>query len=264
VLAPTITRIPEQDRTQCVVVSASHGGAYAGYLAALSGVRGVILNDSGVGRDKAGIGALEICQAVGMAAATVSAASARIGDAEDTLANGIVSYANAVARSTGVQPGSACQQAAEMLLESPLPDRRPAPYSEARTVVGTNRFGLSMVCIDSISLVETVDAGQIVISGSHGGVVGGNPALAIRVDARAAFYNDAGVGKDAAGITRLPALDSRDIIAATVSAESARIGDGQNTYHDGIVSHVNNCASAVSICAGMRLRDACELIAAQV
>jgi len=172
VLAPTITRIPEQDRTQCVVVSASHGGAYAGYLAARSGVRAVILNDSGVGRDNAGIGALEICQAIGMAAATVSAMSARIGDAEDTLANGIVSYANAVAQSIGVEAGSACHRAAEMMLKSPLPARRPAPYSEARTIVGKNRFDLSMVCIDSISLVEPLDTGQIVISGSHGGVQG--------------------------------------------------------------------------------------------
>jgi len=259
-LAPTITKIPLENRELAVVVSASHGGAYAGYLAALSGARAVILNDAGVGRDRAGIGALTQCEDIGMAAATVSATSARIGDAEDMMAHGVVSFANSTARSTGVHAGCRCDEAARMMLKSPLPSGSPEPYSEARAVVGQNPFGLNIICIDSVSLVEPSDAGQIVISGSHGGVVGGNAALAIIVDARAAFYNDAGVGKEAAGITRLEALDGRNIIAATVAAESARIGDGRNTYEEGVVSHVNACGEAVGIAKNMPLKAACELI----
>ena len=41
-----------------MVVAASHGGVYAGYCAALGRVRAVILNDAGVGRERAGIGSL--------------------------------------------------------------------------------------------------------------------------------------------------------------------------------------------------------------
>ena len=41
----------------------------------------------------------------GIAAATVSAASARIGDALSTYADGVLSHVNATARALGGQPG---------------------------------------------------------------------------------------------------------------------------------------------------------------
>lgn len=262
VLAPTITKIPASGNGS-VVVSASHGGAYPGYLAAASGIRAVILNDAGVGRDDAGIGALAICESVSMAAATVSAESARIGDADDMIETGIVSHCNGVASAVGVRPGQSCAEAAGLLGQARMPATKPQPYAEARTVMAKNPAGLDIVCIDSVSLVVAQDEGAVVVTGSHGGVVGGNPALAIRVEAAAAFYNDAGVGKDRAGITRLAALDSRGIVAATVSAQSARIGDGKNTYDDGIVSHTNVCAQNIGIEAGMPLKTACSLVPAR-
>lgn len=41
-----------------VLVAGSHGAVYAAYLAAKGGVRGVILNDAGLGKDNAGISGL--------------------------------------------------------------------------------------------------------------------------------------------------------------------------------------------------------------
>jgi hypothetical protein len=70
-----------------------------------------------------------------------------------------------------------------------------------------------------------------------------------------ALYNDAGVGKDEAGISRLPALDARGIAAATVSATSARIGDARSTYEDGIISHVNRRATRLGLNEGISTRD---------
>lgn len=258
-LAPTITKIPANS-DDAVVVSASHGGAYPGYLAATSGIRAIILNDAGVGRDQAGIASLALCQAIDMAAATVAAQSARIGDADDMMANGIISYCNRAASDAGVQPGDLCRDAAQSLRSAITPSQQPPAYSEARYEYGRNQFQVDIVCLDSVSLVLEDDAGRIVVTGSHGGVVGGNPALAIRVPAVAAFYNDAGVGKHEAGITRLSALHERGIIAATVFAESARIGDGKNTYEDGVISHVNECAAIAGLAPGMPLRSACELV----
>ena len=69
-----------------------------------------------------------------------------------------------------------------------------------------------------------------------------------------ALYNDAGIGKDQAGISRLPALDARGIAAATVSAASARIGDARSTYEDGIVSRVNASAAALGLRDSMTAR----------
>ena len=70
-VAHTATKIPAEARGR-VLVCGSHGGGYAGYLAARAGVAAVVLNDAGVGLDNAGIGALPWCDALGMAAATVA------------------------------------------------------------------------------------------------------------------------------------------------------------------------------------------------
>jgi len=259
VLAPTATRIPHEARGR-VLVCGSHAGAYAGYLAARARVRAVLLNDAGVGLDEAGIGALAYCQALGVAAAAVAHSSARIGDAEDMWSHGIVSHTNAAAAGTGVRTGMACEEAAALLADAPPGHGEAAAYEEARSVAGLNRHGLRIICVDSVSLVTEEDAGQIVSSGSHGGLVSGQAGLAIRVAAAAALYNDAGIGKDDAGVGRLPVLDARRIAAATVAASSARIGDGRSTYEDGIVSRANATASALGIAPGMPAREAVERV----
>ena len=254
-LASTVTRLGPEC-AGAVVVGGSHGGVYAGYLAARARACAVILNDAGIGRDDAGIGCLDYCDALAMAAATVSHLSARIGDAEDALSSGVLSRVNDRARAAGCEAGMRCLDAALALRGASPPGDAP-PYAEARHVAGESPAGLRLVCVDSISLVsEGEDEGQIVLSGSHGGLVAGQPHLAIRVAAAAAFFNDAGIGKDGAGVTRLPALDARGIAAATVAANSARIGDGRSTYEDGIVSHVNETARAAGIESGMTAREA--------
>src|SRR5690606_40606565 len=80
-----------------VVIAASHGAVYAGYCAAAGSVRAVILNDAGVGKDRAGIGALDWLDALGIAAATADAQSCRIGDGGDMMSSGVISFVNAQA-----------------------------------------------------------------------------------------------------------------------------------------------------------------------
>jgi hypothetical protein len=70
-----------------------------------------------------------------------------------------------------------------------------------------------------------------------------------------ALYNDAGIGKDEAGISRLPALDLRGIAAATVSAASARIGDARSTYDDGIITRINARAASLGLREGTTARE---------
>lgn len=262
-LASTVTKLgPECAGT--VVVGGSHGGAYPGYLAARARACAVILNDAGIGKDDAGIGCLDYCDALGMAAATVSHASARIGDAQDTLSAGLISRVNDAARAAGCEKGMLCLDAALALRGAPPPGASPE-YAEARYLAGETPAELRLVCVDSISLVaKGEDEGQIVLSGSHGGLVATQPHLAIQVAAAAAFFNDAGIGKDGAGVTRLHALDARGIAAATVAAMSARIGDGRSTYDDGIVSHVNETARAAGIEPGMPAREAVNYIGTRV
>ena len=90
--------------------------------------------------------------------------------------------------------------------------------------------------------------------------MGGRPETALKYDVSAAFYNDAGIGIDEAGVSRLPALDRRGIAAATVSAASARIGAARSTYEDGILSRVNARAAAFGLAPGMTTRTAIEIL----
>jgi hypothetical protein len=111
-----------------------------------------------------------------------------------------------------------------------------------------------VVLIDSASLVKAKDKGSIVVTGSHGGIPAPDPKSALRCQAFAAFFHDAGRGKADAGLTRLQPLNDRGIIAGTVSGMSACIGDGSSVYNDGILSNINNIASKAGGEIGMSLK----------
>ena len=86
------------------------------------------------------------------------------------------------------------------------------------------------------------DIGHVIVTGSHGGLLGGNTATAVKHAVRAAVYNDADRGADDAGISRLPVLEAKGIAAACVSAFSARIGDARSTLQDGYITALNPTA----------------------
>jgi hypothetical protein len=74
--------------------------------------------------------------------------------------------------------------------------------------------------------------------------------------ASARVFNDAGGGKNDAGIAALALLELEGIAAAAVSHESARIGDALDAWENGIVSHVNASAAEAGISTGETLREA--------
>ena len=103
-LMDTITKVAPQD-AGAIVVAASHGGASVAQFALVAPLALVVFNDAGVGKDNAGIAALAVLQDHGMAAATVSHLSARIGDAEDMWDAGAISHVNDAALGLGLAPG---------------------------------------------------------------------------------------------------------------------------------------------------------------
>lgn len=116
-----------------------------------------------------------------------------------------------------------------------------------------------VIAMDSISLVVPEDAGAVVVCGSHGGTSSGE--IALEVTLAAAFFNDAGVGKDEAGIAALAMLQARGIPAGSVAHTSARIGDAKDCWENGVLSSVNAAAAALGCARGQRLRDALTAIA---
>lgn len=244
ILAPTITVLPA-DTEGRVIVTGSHGGVYPGHLVLAAKARAAIFNDAGIGKGGAGIGSLALLQRHGRAAAAISHLSARIGDADDMMAHGIVSAANDAAAACGVVAGMKCSEAASRLETAPFDGRIMGDIvQEARASWTCLCQTRDVALTGSASLVGPQDTGAIVVTGSHGGLIGGDPKKALRADAFAAIFNDAGIGKDEAGTTRLPALDQRGIAAFTVSASSACIGDAHSTLNDGVISRVNRTAAA--------------------
>lgn len=95
----------------------------------------------------------------------------------------------------------------------------------------------TVVLMDTVAYLEADHAGSVVVTGSHGGLL---PArTAIQHPPALVVFHDAGVGKDAAGTAGLDLLAQFGIPAVTVSSESARIGDAEDTFEHGRISFVN-------------------------
>ncbi len=243
IVVDSITQLPPDARGG-MAIAGSHGGVYAAYCAVRAGLRAVIFNDAGIGRERAGVAGLDYLEGFGIAATTVSHRSARIGNGADTQTRGVLSTVNPAAAKLGIKPGMSAGEAARQLLEH-APEIAVAAPEQRETRVSLlprDENGPAVALLDSAALIGPPDQGQIVVTGSHGGLVGEKPESALKIEAFAAVFNDADLGIDGAGITRLPALDRRGVAAATVSAWSARIGDGPSIYGDGIISHINETA----------------------
>ena len=240
-----------------VVACGSHGAIYPAWLAARAGVAAIVLNDAGIGRDSAGVAGLAWLDALGIPACAVDYRSARIADGRDTLESGVLSVVNEAAARAGCAPGEACAEALRRLARAaPGPVRAEVPaIGETRSRIPTTGHR-EVWALDSVSLARPADARAVVVTGSHGALLGGRPDHLLGVAVHAAIFNDAGGGKDGAGFSRLALLDTRAIAAATVSCASARIGDARSTYETGVLSHVNEVARRLDLREGLSAREA--------
>ena len=261
VVADSVTALGPEARG-AVLVTGSHCGMIAVHYAFAAGVHAAVFNDAGRGLDDAGIAGVVALDGAGMAAAAVSHASARVAVAADTLARGVISYANATAASFGVTERMGCREAVERLRLASMPSGRLPRQHEARTLLEPGGASAApIVALDSIGGVRPDDAGAVLVIGSHGGLHGGDPASALPVDAAGAFFHDAGRGVDDAGTSRLPVLDGRGMPAATVDYRSARIGDARSIWATGTLSCVNLAAARRGLAIGMRADEAARILA---
>lgn len=275
VIVDSVTDLRSEHRG-LIAVTGSHGGLYPGAVAHEAGVHAAVFCDAGRGRDDAGIAGLQVLQRAGIPAAAASADSCRIGEGQDVLDSGRISACNSAAANAGVEVGFPVREAVALLASSTRApaasaddredargsDRGDGSHSDAiketRSLRTSSPF--PVWTLDSASLVTGADSGSIVVTGSHGGAPGGHAARALKCIAKLAAFNDAGVGKDQAGLGRLPLLEERGISAVTVSAISARIGDGASTLDDGIISAANAGARRLGAEPGMPLAHLVEAL----
>ena len=108
--------------------------------------------------------------------------------------------------------------------------------------------------LDSVTEGGPKQTGQIVVTGSHGGISAARYALQYKPFL--VVFNDAGVGKDRAGLIGLELLEKAGIAAVAVAHTSARIGEAKSTFEEGVISHANAMARALGLMPGQRLKTA--------
>ncbi|MCC2674428.1 MAG: hypothetical protein K0R58_1375 [Ramlibacter sp.] len=259
VAVPTVTKLGPETAGS-VLIGGSHAAVFTTYLALKAGPRAAIQHDAAFGRDRAGIAGMAWAEQFGFAMAAVDARTARIGNGADMLERGTISAVNQPAAACKVEVGMSCREAADLLRAATPPTHMPAPMLETRSEA-TLPGGKVVVMVDSVALAREGDKGGIVLTGSHGGTP--SDGYAAKVGMQLVMFNDAGFGADYAGIAALPLLDQKGIAAATVSAFTARIGDGRSTYADGIISAANARALALGAVVGMPAKDFVAAVAAR-
>jgi hypothetical protein len=238
-------------------------------------VKAVFLNNAGIGKNQAGVRGLANYEAENILACAVDHNSAEIGIARDTWESGILSHINTHAAAIGIKIGDSVQEAVGKLLKTIV---QPSSNQNSKlTETGTkNKLednsnkvdlkkqthaqidGVSITVTDSITFLNENNAGDIVVCGSHGGLSAGVYAQKHRV--KAVFFNDAGIGKNNAGVKSLELLNAEGILACTVDCMSAEIFNGQDALANGIITVCNQLAKAKNIKEKMTVKEAVKLI----
>jgi hypothetical protein len=115
-----------------------------------------------------------------------------------------------------------------------------------------------IIISNSATSLDESNQNDVVIFGSHCGTNVGEYVANLQV--RGAIGNDAGRGKEDAGIAGLEALEKNGIPGAAVSAMSAQIGNGMSTYGEGTISATNESARKLGITAGMSAKEAADIM----
>ncbi len=126
------------------------------------------------------------------------------------------------------------------------------PVEEAAPLGGFFALGCRLLLVDSITEAVGAGSGCVVVSGSHGGLSAAR--FALQAGVRLAVFNDAGIGKDGAGIAGLAWLQQHGVAAVAVAHSTARIGEASSTWNEGIVSACNACASSLGARIGLALK----------
>src|SRR5688572_2411430 len=119
--------------------------------------------------------------------------------------------------------------------------------------------GIAIWGMDSIAAIAPAHEGAIVLTGSHGGQSAGEYAL--KFPLHAVLFNDAGIGKDEAGVVALAMLQAKGIPAAAIAHTTGRIGDALDMWDHGYLSRVNAAAVKAGLEEGMSAREAARRLA---
>jgi hypothetical protein len=117
---------------------------------------------------------------------------------------------------------------------------------------------VAVIAVPSVTKLPRQAEGAVVVGGSHGAVYAAY--LSARAGARAAIHNDAGIGRDEAGVSGLAWAETHGMAMAAVLSDSARIGDGEDMLRRGVIGRANALATACGVKPGQSTAEAAELL----
>jgi len=238
-------------------------------------VKAAFLNNAGIGKNQAGIRGLKYYEAENVLACAVDHESAEIGIAHDTWESGIISHTSTQAEAAGIQIGDSVKEAVTRIMNITLPPsstqkskdleslsknevKDTSKKEDLKKQMQTQIGGVDITITDSITFLNENNSGDIVVCGSHGGLSAGEYAQKHRV--KAVFFNDAGIGKNNAGVKSLESLTEAGILACTVDCMSAEIFNGQDILDNGIITVCNQLAKTRNIKDKMTVKEAIAYI----
>ena len=241
-----------------VVLGASFAGGPTGILPVRQGARGWLAHEAGPGKDEAGIAGLPLADNYQVPAAAIATKEARLSGG-DTLLTGHVSRVNQTAEALGVKPGMTGEEAAKVMLNAPLgqPHDVTGVIDESVHTVAETENG-NIYAVWSSSRIDGDRSKDILVVASHGAKI--MALYVMRTNPKGVICNDAGFGLADSGIEGLAELNNNGVAAATVSTDSARIGDAKSTWDDGIISAVNEVAAAKGVKVGQTAQEAAFLM----
>lgn len=248
--------VDERNRNRDVVVTASYCGVLCARFVSAHSPKGAIGVDCGIGLEGSSIAGLWFYEALNLPAAAVDVMTVELGNGLDVYQRGIISRFNDPARRCGIQAGMSVGSAVRLILEKEdLAPPSPAAVTN-RTVVH-EQDGHAIVCTDSIAFALPEDKDRNVLC--TGGHTGRSAVPYLRsARPRGFICSDGGGGRDQSGTAGLGIVEKDGLAGATVDVKTARMGDGLSTYHDGVISALNQPAFDRGVRVGMTAREAAE------
>ena len=114
----------------------------------------------------------------------------------------------------------------------------------------------NIVLLNSLGDLHAANTDPILVCGSHCGDNGDFARHLKKCHVKAVFLNNAGVGKNQAGIRGLAYYQAEDILACAVDHNSAEIGIALDTWESGIISHRSSKAEEAGIQIGDSVKEA--------
>lgn len=238
-----------------IVVASSYAGVLCAKMIMNARPLAAIGLDCSIGKDGAGIAGLWYYEALGIPAGAADVMTAEMGNGPDLYENGVISRVNDCAQRYGVLPSMRVGEAIDALTGKPSTAWDPT----RRLIVHRANDGRCVVCTDSIAFALPEDRDRNVLCTA--GHTGSSVVEYFRAFRPSGFIcSDGGIGKNNSGIVALKVVERDGIAGAAVDANTARMGDGQSTYFDGVISAANDLAKAKGVRVGDSARNAARLL----